>query len=308
MGKKKSIKLWIILISGVLLFFVALIVLSVVFLKKQGDDSKEGTDEPENVTVTATPTATPEPQSKYHVGDGVILGKYEQDANTENGAEDIEWIVLDVKGMKVLLISKYALESMPFNSASGETSWGDSSIRIWLNGEFMDNAFSETERRYLVYSSIENKDYYLGVTENGILKANNTGEGLKDISAHTQGGAVTTDRVFLLSVDEANEYFASEEDRVALFSGAARERFLQNCVEDAKAYGMTDEKVVLDNVAKWEQEHGIGSCFWWLRNPGLKSSYCSIVDDKGETYNSQNVESKEGGVRPVMWVELPEEE
>ena len=70
---------------------------------------------------------------------------------------------------------------------------------------------------------------------------------------------------------------------------------------------MTDEKMILDNVEKWEQGHGTGSCYWWLLSPGMSSSYCSVVDNDGATTNSQNADNKEGGVRPAMWVNLPEE-
>ncbi len=293
----------------------------------QGTENEQGTEltptgKPIELTPTdklAEPTPTKEPaepsptaevirEPKYHVGDSVLFGRYEQDGNTENGSEDIEWIVLDVEGKNVLLVSRYALASMPFHSVAGETNWETSSIRAWLNGEFLGNAFSETERGYLVSSSIENKDYYLGVTAEGILKANNTGEGLEVVSVHTAGGAATVDQVFLLSVDEANNYFSSAEARSLRFTGAAREQFLRNCVEDAKAYGITDEKMILENVEKWEQEHGVGSCYWWLRNPGMNLSYCSIVDNDGVTYYSQNADNREGGIRPAMWVVFPEDE
>ena len=307
MEKQKSFRFWIVLVSGVLILSIGVITL-LVMLQKKHDDSDDSLDGNKNVTAGVSATEIPQPLSKYHVGDSVILGKYEQDGNSENGAEDIEWIVLDVNGLKVLLVSKYALESMPFNTVSGETSWETSSVRTWLNGGFIEDAFSETERGYLISSSIENKDYYIGITETGILKANNTGKGLKEITAHTTGGAITIDKVFLLSVDEANAYFASAEERAILFTNAAREHFLSYCVEEAKAYGLTDEKMIIDNIESWEQEHGTGSCFWWLRSPGLSSTCCSIVDNSGETYNSQNVESKEGGVRPALWVVLPEEE
>lgn len=44
------------------------------------------------------------------VGHYVSFGKYEQDNNTSNGKEKIEWLVLEVKDGKALVISKYALD------------------------------------------------------------------------------------------------------------------------------------------------------------------------------------------------------
>lgn len=39
-------------------------------------------------------------------GNVVTYGHYEQDNDTANGKEPIEWVVLDVQGDKALLISK----------------------------------------------------------------------------------------------------------------------------------------------------------------------------------------------------------
>ena len=44
------------------------------------------------------------------VGDTVCFGTYEQDNDTSNGTENIEWKVLAKENNKVLIISKYALD------------------------------------------------------------------------------------------------------------------------------------------------------------------------------------------------------
>ena len=53
--------------------------------------------------------------SSVNIGDYVTFGTYEQDNNLKNGAEAIEWQVLDKKDCKVLLLSKYALDAKPYN-------------------------------------------------------------------------------------------------------------------------------------------------------------------------------------------------
>ena len=50
---------------------------------------------------------------KASIGDYVTFGMYEQDNDKSNGAEAIEWQVLDKKDGKVLLLSKYALDAKP---------------------------------------------------------------------------------------------------------------------------------------------------------------------------------------------------
>ena len=48
-------------------------------------------------------------------GSLVTFGHYEQDRNTENGPEAIQWIVLDTDGDRVFLLSKYGLDAKQYN-------------------------------------------------------------------------------------------------------------------------------------------------------------------------------------------------
>ena len=43
----------------------------------------------------------------------ITVGHYEQDADPSNGAEPIEWIVLENSGKTAMLISKYGLDAKP---------------------------------------------------------------------------------------------------------------------------------------------------------------------------------------------------
>ena len=83
---------------------------------------------------------------KYLIGREVIFGSYEQDGNTGNGAEDIEWIILARTGDNALLLSKYGLDTKRYNEGYGDVTWGQSDIRSWLNGSFMDTAFTVRSR------------------------------------------------------------------------------------------------------------------------------------------------------------------
>ena len=47
-------------------------------------------------------------------GKYIKFGEYEQDNNLTNGKEDIEWLVLEVKDGKALVVSKYLLDCKPF--------------------------------------------------------------------------------------------------------------------------------------------------------------------------------------------------
>lgn len=70
-------------------------------------------------------------------GDVVTLGEYEQDNNTSNGKEPIEWIVLHNEDGEVYLLSKYILDAQQFNA----TDVKECSLDDWLKTTFSKNAF-----------------------------------------------------------------------------------------------------------------------------------------------------------------------
>lgn len=86
----------------------------------------------------------PEKIKASKVGDSVFFGSYEQDNDKSNGKENIEWLILEVKDGKALLFSKYALDLLvysKYSSFDGYSSWEDSSLRRWLNDDFVNSAF-----------------------------------------------------------------------------------------------------------------------------------------------------------------------
>ena len=111
------------------------------------------------------------------VGDIVKFGNYPQTANDQN--QPIEWQVLSKENNKMLVISKYGLDTKRFDSSSNN--WANSEIRKWLNNEFYNKAFTDQEKKS--------------------IKSSN----LSDVG--------TTDNVFLLSEEEAEKYFANDEKR-----------------------------------------------------------------------------------------------
>lgn len=126
------------------------------------------------------------------VGDYVFFGAYEQDNNTSNGKEDIEWLVLAKEGNKALVISKYALDCQQYNTSYTDVTWETCTLRKWLNNDFLGAAFSADEKSMIptvTVSADKNPDY------------------------STNPGNTTQDQVFLLSITEANKYFSSDSAR-----------------------------------------------------------------------------------------------
>lgn len=126
------------------------------------------------------------------VGNYINFGAYEQDNNTSNGKEDVEWLVLEVKDGKALVISEYALDCKQYNTSYTDVTWETSTLRMWLNNDFINAAFSAEEKAIIptvTVSSDKNPHY------------------------STNPGNATQDQVFLLSITEANKYFSSDGAR-----------------------------------------------------------------------------------------------
>ena len=91
-----------------------------------------------------------------NVGESFFFGTYEQDNKTQNGAESIEWIVLGKEEKKVFVISKYGLIYKKF----GNKSWQNSTLRSWLNGEFLNSAFTSEEQSLIMNTRFADEDFY----------------------------------------------------------------------------------------------------------------------------------------------------
>ena len=130
--------------------------------------------------------------SKAEIGDTVQFGAYEQDADTSNGKETIDWIVLDIQDNRALLVSVDALDCKPYNNDRIDITWANSSIRNWLNDDFYKSAFTADYQDLILPTNLTTPDNPLHDSE---------------------GGTNTTDKVFLLSYGEAESYFASNNTR-----------------------------------------------------------------------------------------------
>jgi uncharacterized protein YgiM (DUF1202 family) len=58
----------------------------------------------------------------------------------------IEWTVLAEDNGYLLLISRYGIDVRQYNDSLTSVKWANSSLYEWLNGEFYDQAFMETEK------------------------------------------------------------------------------------------------------------------------------------------------------------------
>ena len=122
----------------------------------------------------------------------IIFGAYQQNNNTANDKENIEWLVLEVKDGKALVISKYALDCKQYNTNNTDVTWEDCTLRKWLNNDFINEAFSAEEKARISTVTVSAD---------------------KNPEFSTNPGNATQDQVFLLSITEANKYFSSNSAR-----------------------------------------------------------------------------------------------
>ena len=132
-------------------------------------------------------------------GDIIKFGKYPQD--NYSFRTPIEWLVLDVKGNEALLISRYGLDCKQYHHVGVNTTWEDCDLRKWLNSDFLKSAFSNEESERILVSELRNED---------------------NREYRTRGGNDTKDRIFCLSIAEAEQYFSSNEDRQCRLTAYAR--------------------------------------------------------------------------------------
>lgn len=184
----------------------------------------------------------------------VILGRNRKQMSIINRKIEFgghTWIVLDKKDGKTLVVSEKVLERRAYHSPGGAVTWEDCELRRYLNEEFFRKTFTDAEKRKIAEAVVENKS--------------NTKYGVR-------GGNDTTDRIFLLSLQEAEDYL----------------------------FGFTQLLNAVDAAT--------GEITWWhLRSPGeggdaaARVTATGLIDYHGV---ADGVLDPTGGVRPAMWLEI----
>ena len=167
---------------------------------------------------------------------------------------NIEWIVLEnLGGIKKLLLSKEILSLRDMSYMAFGALWEDSDMREYLNGEFY-NSFSDEDKPF--------------ISEKFHPSLNYDGEPF----IHP-----TTDKIFLLSVQEIDHYMPITNlpkfylGRVAQYNGEPKEWW-------TRTYNMSGNRVVVHFVSHW----------------GIHSPSFYALPDVNTI-----------GVRPAMWIDYP---
>lgn len=226
---------------------------------------------PLRISERKIPVANPANGSRYTkdsewVGDRVYFGHYEQSSDPAHGMEPILWRVLEVTDEELFLLSEFGLENRNIIDTWQAYTWETSSLRKYLNKEFLEKAFTVKEMEAISVSKIETKENRLHGTSSG-----NT----------------TWDKVFLLSEEEVtNPLYGFTDD----FTKASKTRAMQ----------VTEWSLKHDGYRKQEN----GNTCWWLRSMGLNNYYASYIYTNGSGTYSSFVGRRHDGIRPAIRVDL----
>ena len=256
--------------------------------------------------------------SPVETGDTVVFGSY-------NG-EPIEWRVLRLSDDKkqAVLISSQVLTMKAYDAPEGgrfnwyestdywsqdseadtdfdlqilvrgNNDWYMSNIRAWLN--CADEVVTYTDQPPHASAMAEHKNGYQneagflhGFTEEELSAIVETQNVTRHNPLYDSETVTTTDRVYLLSLEELQWF------------------------DDAKIskYALPTQSAVEQDESLWYQldynDFNIKECSWWLREPvEWTSSKCYLVGNgyTGELLRQENVGLEGFGIRPALTVDL----
>ena len=162
-------------------------------LKNTAPDKKKNEDEIKELNLKL---------AKCEIGGTVTFGSYWK----KDIKEPTVWTVLTREAENVLLISKDIITMKEYNEINTSVTWETCTLRKWLNGEFIQQAFNSAEQAKLQVTTVRTAD--VSVYDDGWKSA--------------KGGNDTKDRVFLLSGEEAARYFSSNDSRKSLLTPYAK--------------------------------------------------------------------------------------
>jgi len=201
------------------------------------------------------------------------------------------WTVLEVQKGKALILSDKVIENRPYHSQFVAVTWESSDIRKHLNTVFL-HSFNPIDRNRIL--------------DTKVVTNNNPWYG-------TLGGVATTDKIFLLSLEEMVQHFGDSsklknrpvfnfEETKRDFAGASKEFIsaLEHYKSDLSFY-FKDQY----NKSRIAYNKDGPASSWWLRSPGNGATSAALVNDDGNVrVDGHGVHDRSVGFRPALWLNL----
>ena len=186
-----------------------------------------------------------------------------------------KWRVLEVQADRALIVSLIIFEKLPYNNENTDVTWETCTLRKYLNGEFLQRFTAEEQSKIIE----------VNITNNG------------NLWYETTDSINTDDKVFLLSIEEADRYFGNSGD----YQNKCRKTF------DNRKWTMDANGRAFSNthdLSRYSLFNG-WSRWWWLRSPGSDTGKAAAVGSRGHVFvDGIPVSDKLGGVRPALWLSL----
>ena len=202
--------------------------------------------------------------------DKVKFGSYMQ--SVEIGEpEPIKWRILSVdENNNALLLADKGIDCKPYNIKDKFVTWETCTLRDWLNDDFYKEAFTSEEQAAIQKVIVKNDD---------------------NPSCGTEGGNDTSDKIYLLSIEEAcNSAYGFD----SIFD-------TQSAVKECKVTDYTR----LNRAWRSSISSYAGNGDWWLRSPGNNSDYAVYVSFDGKGISSGNdVNNRNNAIRPALQINL----
>jgi len=179
---------------------------------------------------------------------------------------NMEWRVLDIINGQALIISEKILEDREFHDETNDVTWAGSKLRKYLNSDFF-NKFNIQEQFLILETKVTNND---------------------NEWFSTLGGIDTTDKIFLLNINEVVSYF-----HVSWGS------------ENIKPVTELDKLKAKRNINNLYKSSGTPK-WWWLRSKGscnyeMNGVYYHPI--QGNLFGCYKP-NLPGGVRPAMFIKV----
>lgn len=191
-----------------------------------------------------------------NVGQLITFGKYPQLEASD--AEPLKWRIVKQEEGCILLLAEKAIRTKMYHMQKSTVTWDTCELKQWLNATFFNEAFSDIERDMII--QMEQDDMENSCTE-------------------TLGGDAPNDNVFLLSIQEAEDYLDVPLRKCDITDLAAEEGGMKLLP--------------------------YGTCNWWLRSSGKNGEYAAYVDAQGNcVLDGCRVNYEHIAVRPAIWVRI----
>jgi len=179
-----------------------------------------------------------------------------------------DWRVLEVQSGSALLLSDKLAEKHPYHDKLEKVTWEQCSLRRYLNVEFYSTFTKAEQARILKTKRPNPKNHWFGTTD----------------------GNETTEKIFLLSIDDLIKYFGE--------SNQLHGKTLIN-------KSLIDDR--FNNARKATDTEG-SPAWWWTRSSGEDADFAAYVGTSGEIHMDGFLVNIAGGVgggvRPAMWLNL----